>query len=384
MDKTLNANSFSIGSAKSKEEPANESSPVEDKVEANNTHLDNVTKESEEELNAEYIDNRSITITPVKNYSLYRKVNDKSLPRRKDFIGSSVYSSRTLSANKGEIEAYFPNLIGLAPNNPDFVTRVKQYLNNIQIGVDELGRKFDISFHYYHKRDYYKIKNAEEAIETRFKTIDRSNTGLLRKAANERVARINELESTKYQYGYPVNIEDYLMYRHCLLYRDIAKDTALINGDTNVRFYFKDDAKEEERVKRHRIEINKAKVNYVTCVGDPELFEAVYIQYCLHTGRPVTSVFVETQIDKELNLDRFSTDNPAYFNNICANKDVRLAAKIEKLIARGELVRYKDNQNITTTDGTFIGSNSKEAISWFKNPNNATLVEMYFKKLEKY
>ena len=34
-----------------------------------------------------------------------------------DKIGSCVRSSRTLSSNKGEIESYFPALIGLAPNN---------------------------------------------------------------------------------------------------------------------------------------------------------------------------------------------------------------------------------------------------------------------------
>lgn len=96
--------------------------------------------------NREYIDKRSVTIALVKNYSLFRRANDKSLTKRRDFIGSSVTSSRTLSSNKGEVEAYFPDLIGLSPNNENFITRVKQYLNNIQISVNELGKKFDISF----------------------------------------------------------------------------------------------------------------------------------------------------------------------------------------------------------------------------------------------
>lgn len=342
------------------------------------------TIKTEDDLEEEYLDKRTITINPVRNYSLYRKVNDKALPRRNDFIGSSVKSSRVLASNKGEIETYFPNLIGLAPNNPEFITRVKQYLNNIQISVNELGRTFDISFRYNHKKDYLKIKEQEDAIERRFQAEDRSNIEALKKALNNKINSINELESTKYKYGYPVSIEDYLMYRHCLLYSDIAKDMSLINSSPNIRFYFKDDVKEEIKLKKHRAEVLKAKSNYVACVGDPELFEAVYIQYCSHVGIPTNSVLTTTQVDKELNLDKFSTEQPAFFNSICMNKDVKLVAKIEKLIIRGELVRYRDNQNITTTDGTLIGSNIKEAVSWFKNPNNAALVEIYFNKLNKY
>ena len=120
------------------------------------------TKVVEEDgLDNEYYDERTVTISLVKNYSLYRKANDKVLPKRVDYIGSSVTSSRTLASNKQEIETYFPNIVGLSPNDPSFITRVKQYLNNIRIPVDELGRTFDIGFHYYKKRDYLRIK-AEE------------------------------------------------------------------------------------------------------------------------------------------------------------------------------------------------------------------------------
>ena len=98
------------------------------------------------ELDMAYVDRRSVTISLVANYSLYRKVNDKTLPKRRDVIGSSIRSSRTMSANKAEIEAYFPNIVGLAPNNENYITRVKAWLNNISVPVDELGKTFDTSF----------------------------------------------------------------------------------------------------------------------------------------------------------------------------------------------------------------------------------------------
>lgn len=96
--------------------------------------------------NQPYTDVRSITIMLVKNTSLYRKVNDKVLPKRIDYIGSCFNSSKVISANQEEVNAYFPNLVGLSPNDPSFMLRVKQYLNNIRIPVDELGKRSILVF----------------------------------------------------------------------------------------------------------------------------------------------------------------------------------------------------------------------------------------------
>ena len=343
--------------------------------------LPKVDKTVAEENEEEYTDVRSITVALVKNYSLYRKANDKSLPKRHDYIGGSVSSSRILSSNKEEVETYFPNLVGFAPNNENFVTRVKQYLNNIRIPVDELGRKFDISFHYYHKKDFLRIKSEEDKIEETYLRTNRQDLGKLKAALQEKITRLNALEGTKCKLGYPINVEDYLMYRHCLLYKDIAKDMALINSDTSVRFYFKDDQKEADKLKKFRLEVNKAKANYVSCLADNSLFDAIYIQYCTINGLPVISSLAEDRLDREIKLDKFSTEEPVKFNKIFNNKDIKLIATIEMLISRGELNRSQYNQNISTVDGVFIGANMGEAVAWFKNPENTSVVNAYYSKL---
>lgn len=336
------------------------------------------------ELEESYINERSISIALVTDYSLYRKANDKTLPKRVDYIGSSFKSSRVLAANKGEIEAYFPNILGIAPNNPQFITRVKQYLNNIMVKVDSLGKTFNNSFHYYHKKDYYRFKAAEDAINAEFNKANRSNLISLRKALNEKIDRLNALESEQYKYGYPINIEDYLMYRHCLLYNDIAKDMAFINADSNIRFYFKDNVEESKRAAKAHQELIKARANFVSCISNSELFEAVYIQYCLHNNLPIMPSLAEERIMQEEKLDKFSTNEPVVFNRIFANKDITTMALIEKLIARGELIRLEHNQNITTPTGEMIGANIKEAIAWFKNPDNTSAVNAYKTKLQTY
>lgn len=362
------------------------SSEVEQKIDSATSPVEGkAVEEAPKEFadaNEEYTDIRKVTIMLIKNYSLYRKANSKVLSKRIDFIGSSVYSSRILAANKEEIDTYFPNIVGLSPNDPNFIARVKQHLNNFRVSVDELGRSFDTSFHYYKKKDYYRIKAEEDRIEQVYQAANRQDIVKLRAALKEKITRLNALESTKCKLGYPINVEEYLLYRHCLLYNDVAKDIALINSDSNIRFYFKDDQKEAEKLQKYRNEVNKAKTNYVSCLADNILFDAVYTQYCVLNNLPVVSSLAENRLDREIKLDRFSSDEPVKFNKIFANKDIKLIANIELLIARGELIRSQYNQNISTPDGEFIGANMGEAVVWFKNPDNTSVVNAYINKLK--
>lgn len=334
------------------------------------------------DLDKSYTDKRSVTIALVTNYSLYRKTNDKVLSKRKDYIGSSVKSSRILSANKGEVEAYMPNILGISPNNERFVGRVKQYLNNIRIGVDELGKKFNTTFIYNTKRDYLEFKAKEEKIEAMFAKANRSNIEDIRKALDRKITDLNTLEGEKYKVGYPEDVDDYLMYRHCLLYSDVAKDMSLINSTPNIRFYIKDDAKELEKMKKHRKDILEAKSNFVSCMADDEMFMAVYIQYCVLSNLPIPTTNSEPHYEMEAKLDKFSTDEPVKFNKIFKDPNIKTMASIEKLIAIGELSRYEHNQNIVTPNGDFIGANISEAIAWFNNPDNKSIVNGYMNKLK--
>lgn len=338
--------------------------------------------EADDDLDMAYVDRRSITISLVTNYSLYRKTNDKSLPKRRDVIGSSIRSSRTLSSNKGEVEAYFPNLIGLAPNNEMFVTRVKAYLNNISVPVDELGKTFDTSFRYNTKRDYLKFKAKEDRINEEYASANRQDINALREALEKKINDLTLLESEKYKVGVPVNVSDYLIYRHCLLYRDVAKDTAFINSDQSIRFYFRDDKREADLQAKLRLELNNAKSNYVKIIGNGELFDAVFVQYCVMNNIPVTVAATMNELDKQNHLDKYSIQESVKFNKICNDKDLVLKSFIENLIARGELNRATHNQNITTYDGEFIGANVKEAVAWFKNPANNARIDAWKNKLK--
>lgn len=356
----------------------NNNSPVE----GNGKDSSSQSTNESEDLSLPYIDRRTVTIALVRNYSLYRKQNDKELPKRRDYIGSSLKSSRMLSSNKQEVEAYFPNIVGVSPNDPSFVQRVKQWINNIRVAVDELGTTLDISFNYNTKKDYLTFKKEEDKIEDEYLNADKSTLTNLKEALNIKITKLHDMESKKYAVGSPLDVNQYLIYRHCLLYNDIAKDIALVNSMPNIRFYFKDDKREAEKLKKYRTEVLKAKANFVKCSENDNLFEAVYVQYCALNNRPIMPSLAKDRIEKEMELDKFSSDEPIKFNAICTDKDIELKATIEKLISKGELIRSLYNQNISSPTGEFIGSNIKEAVAYFKDPNNTSIVNAYYNKLK--
>lgn len=340
-----------------------------------------IMEKKKQELDAQYIDTKSVTISLSHRYSLYRQVNSKTLPKRHDIIGSSYNSSIILTSNKEEMEAYMPPIIGVSPSNEEFVTRVKAYFNNFAVVVDELGKKLNISFRYNHYRDYLDIKSKENEILSRYDAADKHDTKSLKEALAEKINDLNALESTKYKYGNPINVTDYILYRHCLLYSGIAKDVSLINSDPSIRFYIKDDKREAENEAKFRNAKNLARANYVKLLNDAELFKAVFIDYCTKNNIPINSGLAMDIIRKQELLDTYSTNEPVKFNRACEDKDIILKGLIETLIAKGELIRATYNQNISTASGEFIGANMKEAVVWFKNPANNAMVENFKNRL---
>ena len=338
-------------------------------------------KQKQEELDRQYVDKRSVTISLSNKYSLYRQVNSKVLPRKHDVIGSSYKSSTILTSNKDEMEAYMPPLIGVSPNNEDFVTRVKAYFNNFSVVVDELGKTLDISFRYNRYRDFLDIQAKENKINAEYEAANKQGVGKLKEALEQKITDLNALESTKYKYGNPININDYILYRHCLLYSGIAKDVALINSDPSVRFYIKDDKREAENEAKFRAAKNLARANYVKLLSNSELFKAVFIKYCSKNNIVINNGLAMDIIKQQELLDAFATTDPVKFNKYCDDKDIILKGLIEMLVSKGILIKSMYTQNISTVSGEFIGANEKEAVLWFKNPVNNAMVESFKNRL---
>ena len=344
------------------------------------------TDNQEIDMKAPYTDVRQVTISPTRNYSAYRKVNMKAMGQRTEVIGSSVSSTRILSSNAEEVAAYFPQLIGLSPNNPDFVRRVKEYLSNIQFIVNEEGSTLDTSFAYNHYEDYLNIKRQEDEIEAKYDKVNRANLLAkleeLKKALKTKIDELSALESTKFRFGQPVNLDQYIVYRHCLLYKDVAKDIAIINEDASLRFYIKDEAREAAKQKKLVDEKKKAMRAFVELCASENKFNAVYMQIAIRRNDILSEAITKTMDEKENIVMNYVNEAPDKFNKLVNDKNVVMKGFIETLIMRGELIRAEYNQQISTADGQFIGSNVNEAVAYFNNPNNKAVYEAYQNKLK--
>ena len=323
--------------------------------------------ELEAELDAEYTENKHIVIAVIARVSAYRAINSLAIGKPKTVIGSSINSTRKLISNKGEVEAYYPELVSMSSNNPEFITRVKQYLSNIQINVD--GEKdLDCSFVYHHKRDYLAIKAKLDTIEAKYNASRKTEDD-----ATLRNNEINSVESTKYKYGYPINVSEYIAYRHCLLYGEVAKDTSFIGSNPNLRFYIKDVAKEAAREKKLINERKSAMSNFIELNASRSKALAVYVAILTYKHRNVAEGLSVDVITREKELMDFVNEDPAKFNKFVNDKNIQVKCFIEMCIARGELVRSELNQQISTPDGQFIGENVNAGVAYFNNPNNAGL-----------
>lgn len=336
----------------------------------------------DDDLDKEYREKRNVTIALIHNYSNYRKKNIKTLGQKIEIIGSCIRSCRVLASNQGEVEAYFPAIIGISPNNPNFVTRVKAWLSNISMIVNEKSVVINTSFIYRCKKDYLAIKAKEDEINTRYDSVNRGNISELKKALNEKIEQLNALESTKYQYGRPENIEEYLMYRHCLLYSEVAKDIVLINSNPSIRFYIKDDVKEAEKTKKLIEERKLAMRNFVELDGTEAKFNAVYTAIAVLNGENLIEALLKDRSLKSSIIMDYANQHPNKFNKIYSDKHILTKALVETLISRGELIRSEFNQQISTADGAFVGANLNEAVAYFDNPDNASVRTAYENKLK--
>lgn len=343
---------------------------------------DSYAKEIKRELNSPYIDSSEVTIVPQDRKSLYRVQNYMVLDQPKFIIGGSCDSARILVSNAGEVEKYFPKIVGCMPNHPDFLDKVKTWLDNITIVVPSDGYTLDTSFRYNKKSDYMTIADQVAAINKAYDAADKTTAKGLMQALKVKQEAINSVESTKWMYGEPVNANHYIVYRHCLLYNDIAKDMRLFQFKPNVRFYFKDEKQEEEIAAKRQQVAHKAMANYLNICGNADLFEAVYTIYCHNSGFDLAVYLNKKQIDKEILLRSYSETSPYKFNKLVEDRNVSVKAMIEQLISLGDLIRDENNNRIGTRDAKIIGNNMEGAVLYFTDPANKAIREMYEAKLK--
>lgn len=325
--------------------------------------------------------NKSVTIFRKEESSAYFKRNAKFMPEGKNKIGSAINSVSRMKSNIEELGVYMPILLGINKQDAKFTELVDSWFNNLSTNVPETGLTLDIGFMYHNENS----KNIVEKLETEiYNTFNetKKNTSAARDAAFAlRDESVVNLEKSKYRYGRPINIADYLLWRYCLVYSDVANDIALVNKSGGIRFYIYDSVREQYK-ERIQFEIrNKATKIYVQLLDMPS---KVTNMLWVEKGGGVELSKLSAS-DKLTMLENLSRVSPADFIKLFEDKNLDIKATIERMIHYNILKRLPNTNVIVDENNDLIGNSMDEVIIFFKNTErNKAAITRFNARLANY
>lgn len=324
---------------------------------------------------------RRVTILRREGNSAYFRRNAKFIPEGKIKIGSGIKSVDRLRTNKAELDKYMPAILGLGTNDPKYGEMLNAWFYNISTPVPETGLPLEVGFTYDTVEGMKAVLEKEKAIYEKFNNAKKSNPTDRDLAIEVRDKEIIELESSKYKYGFPINVANYILWRYCLVYGDVANDIALINKSGGIRFYIYDAV--QERYKEE-IEFNirkQASIIYVKLLNEPMKVNEILWNYMGQS----TDVSALSEIDKFKALETLSKANPNNLISLYKDINLGLKARIEQMIHYGILRRLDGTSVIVDENNDVIGNDMSGVIAFFKNTErNKPQITTFTSKLQNY
>lgn len=362
-------------------------------------------------------DNKKIWIYWKNIDSSYAYANRKVLVEPPRKIGSSISSVNKILSNTEEQKNLMADIISISPNSPNWNELLKYYWDSISEEIPESGRKLEVGFTYdidaQDKANYIKSINSnitsdkakiksdndlKSYIDNRLDKIinsfnlmikdankltnDKARDTAISEAYKFKHTSIIKVESERYKVGTPINAVDYMLYRYCLVYRDVANEFTLVNKSPNIRFYLHSEADIKRYKELKRKSENSRMSAYLDIIKNVSKVENVL--YAMGFADEIP----EDDIDKYTFLDEKSKENSNKFIRVATNKNLEQLGLIEKYIKFNIINRLPGSQVIVdSTDPTkVIGNTINEVVSWFNNDKNAATVSEYalkFKNLPK-
>jgi hypothetical protein len=299
-------------------------------------------------------------------------------------IGSSFKGRGPLKGLSTEEERLLlPDVIGVSSKNEDaFLKETLEYWKNIEREVPPHnfngkggGLTLEIGWEYETKEG----KLAGDAEQTKQDELWLNSIEAMldpTKNAKEHVIDF----STRMKYGRPINIEDYITYRYCLVYAPVANDERLVTRSNKIKFYLTNDdilrRREEVKVQSQmaalalwlKLSENTKKLDNVLLVMKEEIstLESLSLEK-LHT---------DTEGAKISTAKKLAESYPMQFVNYAKDENLHIRSFIVRCLNAGHLTRIAATSTIMYDD-TMIGRNMNDAILFLKDAeNNKIKVEL--------
>ena len=319
----------------------------------------------------EYIFTRSATIMHRENYSEYRKANMAYLNDGASKIGGAIRSYDRMRVNKPELDVYMPMIIGEHHTSPNYNKRVDEYFSNLAVIVTPGGKALDISIRFNTYNDYDAFDKAYTKILNKFNASLESvgTTGDIDKLVDEiykaKDDAIIALEAKIYAIGSPMNVGDYILWRYCLVYRDVANDEVRVTKSENIRFYiYNKELKAKEEKSKFELQ-RTATLKYADLLVKDDELELVL--WALSNVHPIDVKVAKDNTTRAMLLDKVVKSDPQGFLATANAKDLATRAFIEKAVSHGMVNRIPNTQVLMDKEGNTLASTLQEAIVYFRN-----------------
>lgn len=318
--------------------------------------------------------NRKVSIQWKINNSAFRTVNMKTLVGVNRKIGSSRSGVNKMLANSAEQEAIMPNILGADPKSPsaNWNKLLADYWNSLSIDIPYGGKELETGwvFNFYNP----KKESAIEKLSDKVKSVKDSDS-----LAKHVMSKIPEEQ--KYLYGDPISPQDYMLWRYCLVYRDVANDFEDVDKSGHIRFYLIEEGQLEIKRKAKFVTKKISMEEFIKLADDSDKVENI-LYIAISDGkvpRPDNSLTALDDTDKLMKLEALQSEEPDYFVSLCKDKHLTTKALIEKYVFFN-IFRKLPNTSIivdATDPGIVIGNSIDEAISFVTNEVNSNAMKEY-------
>ena len=195
----------------------------------------------------------------------------------------------------------------------------------------------------------------------------------------------NVPENEKYKYCTPINVEDYLLYRYCQNYHDVANSIDTVDKSPSIRFYlFSDKLSKVETEKKLNLD-KKAMALFLKLIANINDVDNVLYTLCnkVDALKGINIKHID-ESDKHIYLKNIMNDTPVLFINTVEDKNLLIKANIERYINAGIWKRLSNSDIIVDTDNAeiTIGNNVDEAVNFMTNDANKERLNTYVAKFK--
>jgi hypothetical protein len=259
---------------------------------------------------------------------------DESMRNRK--IGATIYKG-VYPLSQKEKEEYMPQLLGISKTSERFEGACQEYFNNISVPVPPNGLELEIGFTYKSIEDRDREKE-EDYVPT------------------------------------PIDVSDYVLYKHCLVYGKVANSPKDVNKSNRIEFFIEDESEnkaEKDKANKKMLNVmqlippilnDNLKVKQVISVANEQIPESII-------PKLVNSVDIMDNTDLSLRMFELAKAAPDMLTAIIKDKTLDVKYLLTKAIEVGIVRKIPNTTTLVFSSQAgdiTLGNNLSETISILK------------------